>query len=165
MKKLPFRIGNGFDVHKLAADRKLYLGGVEIPHSKGLLGHSDADVILHAISDAMLGALALGDIGKHFPNTDLAYKDIDSKVLLDKVNKLVADEGYVCGNLDVMLIMEKPKISSYIQKMRNEIARILAVPIDRISIKATTNETLGYVGREEGAAAYAVCLLMLNSEA
>ncbi|NUN10663.1 MAG: 2-C-methyl-D-erythritol 2,4-cyclodiphosphate synthase [Ignavibacteriaceae bacterium] len=165
MKKLPYRIGNGFDVHQIAEERKLFLGGVEIPHAKGLLGHSDADVILHAISDAMLGALALGDIGKHFPNTDLSYKDIDSKVLLEKVNQLVLKAGYICGNIDVMLIIEKPKIAPYIQRMRNEISRILGIGIDCVSIKATTNEKMGYIGREEGAAAYAVCLLMLKDEA
>lgn len=165
MKKLPYRIGNGFDVHRIAEERKLFLGGVEIPHAKGLLGHSDADVILHAISDAMLGALALGDIGKHFPNTDLSYKDIDSRVLLDKVNQMVIKAGYIVGNIDVMLLIEKPKIAPYVQRMRNEISKILAVPIDRVSIKATTNESMGYVGREEGAAAYAVCLLMLRDEA
>lgn len=153
------RIGNGFDVHQFAEGRKLFLGGVEIPHTKGLLGHSDADVLLHAICDAMLGALALGDIGKHFPDTDASYKNIDSKVLLSKVNDLITSNGYAVSNLDTTLLLEKPKILPYVEKMRQTIASLLHVEKDQVSVKATTTEKMGYTGREEGAAAYATVLL------
>lgn len=155
-----FRIGNGFDVHPFADGRKLIIGGVEIPYSKGLLGHSDADVLLHAVCDGMLGALALGDIGIHFPNTDDKYKNIDSKILLQKVNELINQNGYELGNMDVMLLMEKPKIAPFIPKMKKIIAEIIEVEQEQISIKATTSERLGFVGREEGVAAFVVVLLI-----
>ncbi len=154
-----FRIGNGFDIHTFAPGRKLFLGGVEIPNEEGLLGHSDADVILHALCDAMLGALSLGDIGKHFPNTDDRFKDIDSKKLLSHVNELILSKGYKLSNADVMVLAEKPKLASHIPSMRKIIAEILGVAKDDISIKATTTEKLGAIGRAEGIAAYAVVLL------
>ncbi|MBA4251925.1 MAG: 2-C-methyl-D-erythritol 2,4-cyclodiphosphate synthase [Chlorobiaceae bacterium] len=154
-----FRIGNGFDVHQLVEGRKLFLGGIEIPSSKGLLGHSDADVLIHAICDAMLGALALGDIGIHFPNTDEKFKDIDSKILLAKVYELINENGYQVVNIDCMLLMEQPKISPYVDKIRSAISSILKTENNQISIKATTMEKLGFVGREEGIAAYATVLL------
>jgi len=156
---LKFRIGNGYDVHKLAERRKLILGGVEIPAEKGLLGHSDADVLLHAIMDAMLGALALGDIGKHFPDTSAAFKDIDSKILLKKAYELVKERGYAIGNIDSVVVLEKPKIAKYIPEMQSVISGILECEPGDISIKATTSEKLGFIGREEGAVAYAVALL------
>ena len=154
------KIGFGFDVHAFAPNRKLILGGIEIPHEKGLLGHSDADVLLHAICDAILGALALGDIGKHFPDTDPKYKDADSKMLLDKVRYLMNDFHYEIGNIDSTIILEEPKISTFIPEMRKVIATILDVKVDHVSVKATTSERLGYVGREEGCAAHAVVLLV-----
>lgn len=154
------KIGFGFDVHAFAPNRKLILGGIEIPHEKGLLGHSDADVLLHAICDAILGALALGDIGKHFPDTDPKYKDVDSKMLLDKVRYLMNDFHYEIGNIDSTIILEEPKISTFIPEMRKVIATILDVKVDHVSVKATTSERLGYVGREEGCAAHAVVLLV-----
>lgn len=153
------RIGFGFDVHKLSKDRKLFLGGVEIPAELGLLGHSDADVLLHAICDALLGALALGDIGKHFPNTDVKYKDIDSKILLSESYNLVKSKGYVLGNLDASLVLEKPKILPHLSKIVKSISSILNCDENQVSIKATTSEKLGFVGREEGAEAYATVLL------
>lgn len=154
------KIGFGFDVHAFTPNRKLILGGIEIPHEKGLLGHSDADVLLHAICDAILGALALGDIGKHFPDTDPKYKDVDSKMLLDKVRYLMNDFHYEIGNIDSTIILEEPKISTFIPEMRKVIATILDVKVDHVSVKATTSERLGYVGREEGCAAHAVVLLI-----
>lgn len=153
------RIGFGFDVHQLSKDRKLFLGGVEIPAELGLLGHSDADVLLHAICDALLGALALGDIGKHFPNTDVKYKDIDSKILLSESYNLVKSKGYVLGNLDASLVLEKPKILPHLSKIVKSISSILNCDENQVSIKATTSEKLGFVGREEGAEAYATVLL------
>lgn len=160
--KSQFRTGLGYDVHQFSADRKLILGGVEIPYEKGLLGHSDADVLLHSICDAMLGALALGDIGRHFPDTDMKYKDANSKILLQNVYRLVMEKGYVLGNLDCMLVMQKPKVAPYVDKMRETIAGILNSDIDDVSIKATTNEKMGFVGREEGAAAFTTVLLIKN---
>jgi len=160
--KSQFRTGLGYDVHQFSADRKLILGGVEIPYEKGLLGHSDADVLLHSICDAMLGALALGDIGRHFPDTDMKYKGADSKILLQNVYRLVMEKGYVLGNLDCMLVMQKPKVAPYVDKMRETIAGILNSDIDDVSIKATTNEKMGFVGREEGAAAFTTVLLIKN---
>jgi 2-C-methyl-D-erythritol 2,4-cyclodiphosphate synthase len=154
-----FRIGQGIDFHQLVADRKLMLGGVHIPHHKGALGHSDADVLLHAICDALLGALSLGDIGMHFPNTDPAFKDIDSKVLLKKVQELVQREGYSIVNIDSTVTLEAPKIKPHISAMQLAIADVLNISIKDISIKATTTEKMGYVGREEGLVAYAVVLL------
>jgi len=154
-----FKIGFGFDVHSFAPSRKLILGGIEIPYKKGLLGHSDADVLLHAICDAVLGALALGDIGKHFPDTDPKYKDADSRMLLDRVRYLMNDFHYEIGNIDSTIILEEPKISAYIPEMRKVIANIMAVDVDHVSVKATTSEKMGYIGREEGCAAHAVVLL------
>lgn len=153
------RIGIGYDVHQLKEGRKLILGGIEVPHHLGLLGHSDADVLLHAISDSLLGALALGDIGKHFPDTDLRYKDADSKVLLKEVYKLIQDEGYELVNLDTVIMAERPKLRGYIDFMRESIAEILSCSLNQVSVKATTTERLGFVGKEEGIAAQAICLL------
>ncbi|TAK58036.1 MAG: 2-C-methyl-D-erythritol 2,4-cyclodiphosphate synthase [Bacteroidetes bacterium] len=150
------RVGIGYDVHKLASNRKLILGGVEIPSSKGLDGHSDADVLLHALADALLGAAALGDIGKHFPDTDPAYKDISSLLLLSKVANLVRSGNYEIINVDATLILQQPKISSYVPQMRENIAQALSVPVESVSVKATTNEGLGFIGVGEGAAALAV---------
>ncbi|MEE9432091.1 MAG: 2-C-methyl-D-erythritol 2,4-cyclodiphosphate synthase [Melioribacteraceae bacterium] len=155
-----FRTGFGYDVHAFAEDRKLILGGIEIPFERGLKGHSDADVLLHAICDALLGALALADIGKHFPDTDEAYKNIDSKILLSKVNELILNNDYVIGNIDSTVVMEKPKLKDYILEMRKSIATILHVNINQISVKATTSERLGFVGTEEGVKAFATVLLM-----
>jgi 2-C-methyl-D-erythritol 2,4-cyclodiphosphate synthase len=154
-----FKIGFGYDVHSFSADRKLILGGVEIPYEYGLLGHSDADVLLHAICDAILGALALGDIGKHFPNTDPKYKDADSRQLLNQVYYLMTDFNYMIGNIDSTVLLEEPKLALYIPEMRKIISNILNVDIDHVSVKATTSEKLGYVGRKEGCAAHAVVLL------
>lgn len=157
--KLSFRTGFGFDVHAFAEGRKLIIGGVEIPFDKGLEGHSDADVLLHAICDAMLGALALGDIGIHFPNTDERWKDADSALLLKHVNELINSKGYELGNLDCVLAMEKPKISPYVDEIRKCISVILSADADQISIKATTTEKLGFVGRTEGVVSFATVLL------
>jgi 2-C-methyl-D-erythritol 2,4-cyclodiphosphate synthase len=153
------RIGQGFDVHQFAEGRPLIIGGVEIPHEKGLLGHSDADVLLHAIADACLGAIAAGDIGKHFPDTDPAYKDADSAKLLQEVWKLVEEAGYQLGNLDCTIIAQKPKMAPFITKIRERIAELLNASVDQINVKATTTEKLGFTGREEGIAALAVVLL------
>jgi 2-C-methyl-D-erythritol 2,4-cyclodiphosphate synthase len=157
--KLNFRTGFGFDVHAFVEGRKLIIGGVEIPFDKGLEGHSDADVLLHAICDAMLGALALGDIGIHFPNTDERWKDADSAVLLKHVNELINSKGYELGNLDCVLAMEKPKISPYVEQIRTQISKLLNADADQISIKATTTEKLGFVGRTEGVVSFATVLL------
>jgi 2-C-methyl-D-erythritol 2,4-cyclodiphosphate synthase len=154
------RIGFGFDVHQLVEGRELWLGGVKIPAVKGALGHSDADVLLHAICDAILGALALGDIGKHFPDTDNSFKGIDSKILLQKVISLIDEKGYKVGNIDSSLCVEKPKVMPYAEQMRETIAGICNVGIDDVSVKATTNEKMGFIGREEGLVAYAVVLLL-----
>ena len=153
------RIGQGYDVHQLVEGRKLILGGVEIPHSKGLLGHSDADVLCHAITDALLGALALGDIGQHFPDTDPAYKGADSVALLSHAFALVQDQGYKIGNLDATIQAESPKMKPHIPLMRDNLAQALGCHIGQLSIKATTTERLGFIGREEGIAAQAVLLL------
>jgi len=157
--KLNFRTGFGFDVHAFVEGRKLIIGGVEIPFDKGLEGHSDADVLLHAICDAMLGALALGDIGIHFPNTDERWKDADSALLLKHVNELINSKGYELGNLDCVLAMEKPKISPYVEQIRNRISEMLNADVEQISIKATTTEKLGFVGRAEGVVSFATVLL------
>ncbi len=154
------RVGLGFDVHAFASNRRLVLGGVEIPHDQGLLGHSDADVVLHAVMDAVLGALALGDIGHHFPNTDERFKDADSKELCRHVYRLICEQGYCIGNMDVMIMAEKPKISPFIPQMRECIAGLFACEVGSVSIKATTMEGMGFVGRKEGIAAQAVVLLM-----
>jgi 2-C-methyl-D-erythritol 2,4-cyclodiphosphate synthase len=153
------RIGYGIDFHQLAEGRQLWLGGVHIPYEKGGLGHSDADVLIHAICDALLGALALGDIGQHFPNTDAAYKDIDSKVLLGRVFALVRERGWRVVNIDSTVCLEAPKIMKYAGTMRETMAGILDITVNDISIKATTTETMGFVGRGEGLVAYAVALL------
>ncbi|WP_416197316.1 MAG: 2-C-methyl-D-erythritol 2,4-cyclodiphosphate synthase [Sporanaerobacter sp.] len=156
------RIGIGYDVHKLVEGRKLIVGGVEIPHEKGLLGHSDADVLIHAIMDSILGAMALGDIGKHFPDTDIAYKDISSMVLLEKVYDIMLSNGYEIGNIDCIVVAQRPKFAPYIHNMRENIGRVLNISIDNISIKATTTEWLGFEGREEGISAHCVCILNKN---
>ena len=156
---MSYRIGFGIDFHRLSAGRKLWLGGVYIPHSKGAVGHSDADVLLHAIYDAMLGALNLGDIGIHFPDTDPAYKDIDSKILLKKTFDLINQKGFEIVNIDSTICLEMPKIKPYADDMRNGISGILQIQKEDISIKATTAEKMGFVGREEGLVAYATVLL------
>lgn len=153
------RIGNGYDVHKLTEDRKLILGGVEIPYEKGLLGHSDADVLVHAIMDALLGALAKGDIGKLFPDTSADFKDISSILLLKKVNQVLKEENYGIINIDSIVVAQAPKLAPYIQTMRENIADALETSVDNISVKATTTEKLGFEGRGEGISSYAVCLL------
>jgi 2-C-methyl-D-erythritol 2,4-cyclodiphosphate synthase len=154
------RIGFGFDVHQLQEGRDFWLGGIHIPSQKGILGHSDADVLLHAICDAILGSLALGDIGKHFPDTDQNFKGIDSKILLEKVMELIAEKGYKIGNIDTTVVCQQPKIMPYALQMQTCIANICNIEISDISIKATTNETMGFIGREEGIVAYAVVLLL-----
>jgi len=161
--KSNIRIGYGYDVHAFAKDRKLILGGVEIPSEKGLLGHSDADVLLHAISDALLGTLALGDIGKHFPDTDPKYKNADSMKLLDEVYTKIKEKGYVLGNIDSVIALQKPKVAPYIEEMRRKIADTLSVNINQVSVKATTTEKLGFVGREEGVEATAMVLIFRES--
>lgn len=154
------RVGYGYDVHRLVPGRKLVLGGVEIPSPMGLDGHSDADVLVHAICDALLGAAALDDIGKHFPNTDPRYRDISSLLLLGHIGKLLDARGYALVNIDAMLILERPKVLPYADAMRSSIADALGVPADRISLKATTGEGMGFVGRSEGAAAHAVAAIV-----
>lgn len=153
------RIGIGYDVHRLEEGRKLIIGGVAIPHHLGLLGHSDADVLLHAVTDALLGALALGDIGKHFPDTDERYKDQDSRLFLRLAYDLIKKEGYQLGNLDCVIMAQKPKLAPYIDRMRACLAKDLETTLGQISVKATTTEKLGFVGKEEGIAAQAICLL------
>jgi 2-C-methyl-D-erythritol 2,4-cyclodiphosphate synthase len=152
------------DVHQLVEGRPLWIGGVLIPHHKGALGHSDADVLLHAICDALLGALALGDIGTHFPDNDAAYKNIDSKILLQKTYDLIRQKNYTVVNVDSSLCLEAPKIKKYAGEMRNTIARILNISPDDVSVKATTNEKMGFIGREEGLVAYATVLLKKEKE-
>lgn len=153
------RIGHGYDVHKLSQDRKLIIGGVEIPFEAGLLGHSDADVLLHAVCDSLLGAAALGDIGKYFPDTDPAYKNINSLFLLKKVGELISEGGYKICNIDATIIAQSPKMSPYIQKMRENIAEALNIDVSLVSVKATTEEGLGFSGRKEGISAHSVCLI------
>ena len=153
------RIGFGYDVHELVEDRDLILGGVHIPHELGLLGHSDADVLVHSIMDSLLGALALGDIGKLFPDTDMQYKDISSIVLLERVYIVMTEKGFQVGNIDATVAAQRPKLAPYIDEMRAVIANVLNTSIDNINIKATTTEKLGFVGREEGMSCYSVCLL------
>lgn len=153
------RVGTGYDVHKLAEGRKLILGGVEIPYEKGLLGHSDADVILHAISDALLGAAALGDIGQHFPDTDPAYEGISSLKLLGEVGRLLEEEGYLIENIDSTIIAQRPKLMTYLPQMRQNVADTLGLDVSQVSIKATTEEGLGFTGSGEGIAAQAICCL------
>ena len=153
------RIGNGYDVHVLTEGRKLVLGGVEIPHTKGVLGHSDGDVLVHAVMDAMLGALALGDIGKHFPDTDMKYENIDSTILLKRVKELIAERGYKIINLDSIIVLQKPKVKPYIEAMRKRIAEVLEIDVEQVSVKATTEEKLGFTGDERGVKSYCVVLL------
>ena len=158
-----FKTGIGFDAHPLAEDRPLVIGGVNIPHSRGLLGHSDADVLVHAVMDAILGALALGDIGEHFPDTEDEFEGADSLVLLSRVQKMIEDKGYSCENLDSIIIAEKPKLKSYIGEMRKNLASVLKISTDQLSIKATTTEQMGFTGREEGIVAQAIVLLKSNN--
>ncbi|MBQ2743180.1 MAG: 2-C-methyl-D-erythritol 2,4-cyclodiphosphate synthase [Oscillospiraceae bacterium] len=153
------RIGHGYDVHRLTEGRRLILGGIDIPYEKGLLGHSDADVLLHAISDALLGAAALGDIGKHFPPDDPDFLDANSLILLGKVNSLLRENGYIVGNVDATVIAQRPKLLPYIEEMRKNIAAVLEVTLDCISVKATTEEKLGFTGSGDGIAAHAVALI------
>ncbi|WP_443659104.1 2-C-methyl-D-erythritol 2,4-cyclodiphosphate synthase [Clostridium algidicarnis] len=157
------RIGLGYDVHKLVEDRSLILGGVTIPHKYGLLGHSDADVLVHAIMDSILGAASLGDIGTHFPDNNLIYKDISSLSLLKKVYDLILKKGFSIGNIDATIIAEAPKLSPYIDEMRNNISSILGIDINQINIKATTEEGLGFTGSGEGMASQSICLLISNT--
>jgi 2-C-methyl-D-erythritol 2,4-cyclodiphosphate synthase len=157
---ITFRVGLGYDVHRLAEGRELWLGGVRIDHTTGLLGHSDADVLLHAVCDALLGAAALGDIGHHFPDTDMRWKGADSKLLLKEVVRLIGEAGWKVGNVDCTLVMERPRIKPHIPAMRAALAPLLGVAEDAVGIKATTNEKLGYVGREEGVCAHAVALIV-----
>ncbi|MDA3818302.1 MAG: 2-C-methyl-D-erythritol 2,4-cyclodiphosphate synthase [Prolixibacteraceae bacterium] len=154
-----FRIGHGYDVHALAKGESLWLGGIKIEHEKGTVAHSDGDVLIHAICDALLGALALGDIGKHFPDTNDEYKNVDSKILLKKCNNLINEHGYQVINIDTTICAQRPKLRIHIDKMREVMSEILVINIDQVSIKATTTEKLGFVGREEGISAYAVTLL------
>ncbi|MBQ9977968.1 MAG: 2-C-methyl-D-erythritol 2,4-cyclodiphosphate synthase [Clostridia bacterium] len=153
------RIGHGYDVHRLVVDRKLIIGGVEIPFELGLLGHSDADVLLHAICDALLGAAALGDIGKHFPDNDNAYKGIDSKILLEKTVELISQKGYKISNIDSTIIAQKPKLAEYIPQMREIIAKLCDIDVTCVNVKATTEEKLGFTGALEGISAHAVCII------
>ncbi|HWW72425.1 MAG TPA: 2-C-methyl-D-erythritol 2,4-cyclodiphosphate synthase [Duganella sp.] len=160
MKQLPFRIGQGYDCHALVEGRKLIIGGVDIPHHVGLLGHSDADVLLHAITDSILGAAALGDIGKHFPDTDVQFKGADSRTLLKEAARRVAATGYSIGNIDCTIIAQRPKMAPHIPSMRANIAEDLGLDISQVNVKAKTNEKLGYLGREEGIAAESIALLI-----
>ncbi len=153
------RIGMGYDVHKLVEGRKLILGGVEIPHTLGLLGHSDADVLLHAVMDALLGAAALGDIGKHFPDTDPAYEGVSSMKLLEHVGRLLEDKGYVIDNIDATVIAQKPKLRPYIEDMEQNIAEVLRISKEQVNVKATTEEGLGFTGAEQGISSQAICML------
>lgn len=153
------RIGHGYDVHRLTEGRKLIIGGVDIPHNKGLLGHSDADVLVHAVMDAILGAIGEDDIGKHFPDNDNSFKDIDSLVLLDRVYDILCQKGYKLSNVDCTVIAQKPKLSPYILQMKENIARVLHIETERVNVKATTTEKLGFEGEELGISAHAVCLV------
>lgn len=154
-----FRIGFGVDIHQLVKGRDLWLGGIKLEHDKGALGHSDADVLIHAICDALLGAAALGDIGVHFPDTSSEFKNIDSKILLKRTVNLIAEKGYKIGNIDTSLLLERPKIKPHLANMISTLATVMNIKEDQISIKATTNEKMGYVGREEGVCAYATALI------
>lgn len=153
------KIGIGYDVHALVPNRKLILGGIDIPYEKGLLGHSDADVLVHAIMDSVLGALGLGDIGKHFPDTDEEYKDISSLILLERVYNIMIESKYKIGNIDTVIVAQSPKLAPYIEDMKLNISKILNTSVSNINIKATTTEKLGFEGRKEGIAAHSVCLL------
>lgn len=156
---MKWKVGFGFDVHQLTENREFFLGGIVVPHSHGALGHSDADVLIHAICDALLGALSLGDIGTHFPDTDPKFKNIDSKILLKEVVEIIKNENYSIGNIDSTVCLEVPKLLPHIPAMKKTLAGILQIPETDISIKATTNEKMGFVGRKEGVAAYAITLL------
>ncbi|MCB0516742.1 MAG: 2-C-methyl-D-erythritol 2,4-cyclodiphosphate synthase [Chitinophagales bacterium] len=160
---MQYRIGFGYDVHRLQEGRKLILGGIEIPHHKGCLGHSDADVLIHAICDALLGAAALGDIGVHFPDTSADFKDIDSSILLEKTRILLTQNNYTIGNIDATLCLQNPKIMPYAPQMKQKLADVLQISENDVSIKATTNEKMGFVGREEGVTAYAVAIIEKNT--
>ena len=159
---MKIRVGFGFDVHQLQAGKSFWLGGIQLNHTKGAVGHSDADVLIHAICDALLGAAGMRDIGFHFPNTSSEYKNIDSRILLTRVVDLLKKENYSIGNIDCTLVLENPKINPHIDKMKQTLAPILNLETNDISLKATTNETMGYVGREEGVCAYAVVLIQKN---
>lgn len=159
-----FKVGIGYDVHKLVENRRLIIGGVDIPHEKGLLGHSDADVLLHAISDALLGAACLGDIGKHFPDTDERYRGISSVILLENVGKLLAQKNYRINNIDATVIAQRPKLLPYIATMRENVAAALNMDVDDVNIKATTEERLGFTGAELGISAQAICSIVYNAE-
>ena len=156
---IPFRVGHGYDVHRLVEGRRLILGGVDIPYEKGLLGHSDADVLTHAVMDALLGAAGLGDIGRHFPDSDMAYHGICSLLLAKNVARLLAEKGYVIGNVDITVVAQRPKLASFLPQMKSNLAESLEIEEDRINIKATTEEGLGFTGIGEGIAAHAVALL------
>ena len=153
------RVGIGYDVHRLTEGRKLILGGVDIPHEKGLLGHSDADVLIHAICDALLGAAALGDIGRHFPDNDASYKNIDSMILLGRVKELISENGYEISNIDATVVCQRPKLAPHIEQMVKNISNCLELEYSQVNIKATTTETLGFEGRKEGISSHAVCLI------
>lgn len=155
----PFKIGFGYDVHQFADDRKLFLGGIEIAHSKGLKGHSDADALLHSITDALLGALALGDIGTHFPDSDSQYKGIASKILLNNTYEMVLEKGYKIANIDATVVAENPKLNPHIKEIRDSISQILNLSHEQVSVKATTSEKMGFVGEEKGVKVYAVVLI------
>lgn len=156
---MDIRVGHGYDVHQIVAGRKMIIGGVEVPFEKGILGHSDADVLLHAICDAMLGALALGDIGKHFPDTDMKFKDISSLTLMANVNELIQSKGFGIINIDSTIVLQKPKIAPYVEQMKKNIAGVLSIDTDLVSIKATTSEGMGFTGAGEGIVAHAIVLL------
>ena len=156
---MDFRVGIGYDVHQLKEGEDFWLGGIKIPHSKGAVGHSDADVLLHTICDALLGAANLGDIGKHFPDTSSDFKGIDSKILLNKVGDLLKKEGYLIGNIDSTVCLQRPKVAPYLPEITSTISRVLEIETSKVSVKATTTEKLGFVGREEGVSAYATCLI------
>ena len=158
-QNLPFRIGHGFDVHRFKQGDSIMLGGVKIPHTHAFDAHSDGDVLIHSVCDALLGAIAAGDIGQHFPDTDEAYKNIDSSVLLEKVNTMVAETGYILGNLDVTVIAQAPRLAAFIQPIRKHLAAELNTDISQINVKATTTEKLGYIGREEGIAVHSVVII------
>lgn len=158
------RVGIGYDVHRFQDGRRLVIGGVEIPYHKGLLGHSDADVLIHAICDALLGAAALGDIGQHFPDSDERYKGINSLLLLERTAGLLEDRGWLTGNIDSTVVAQKPRLAPYIEAMKEKIARVLNIPVENVGIKATTSEGLGFEGREEGISAQAVALLINKAE-
>ena len=160
---MDFRVGNGYDVHQLAPGLPLVLGGVQIPHTKGCVAHSDGDVLIHALCDALLGALALGDIGQHFPDSSDEYAGIDSTILLRRVVAMIRERGWEIVNVDNTLLAQKPKIAPFVPRMRQTLAEVMGIPVDRVAVKATTTEHLGFVGREEGIAAYATCLLQSQS--